>query len=232
MRRLRPMLLREGARNAARATTILVVICLLLPLLGSGVAQSRPPRAAVELSRTCPVCKHALEPGWRYCPWCGQRVQAASPSRPAPDRDPWQTVLAFFEAYGESDRQTMEEVLDLQSILSDWIAESMESWEGVPRDLRTMMKRDAVPRMAGAVTPIVLDILTSKQMLEAFPARVNISYELLRQSYYLDQTGDRASLNMAGLVKQSEIADFAAQRILLRRKDNHWVITRMPFFGQ
>ena len=146
---------------------------------------------------------------------------------------PGQTVLAFFEAYGKAVRQTMEEVLDLQSVLGEWIADSMDRWEGVPKHLRTMMKRDAVPQMTEAMTPIVLDILTSKQMLEAFPARLNISYELLRQSYHLEQSRDEASLNMAGLIiRQSDFKDFAAQRILLRRKDGHWVITRMPFFGQ
>ncbi len=217
-------------RRLTATVTILFVIWLLPVLLGSGVAQSPSPTASVDLSRPCSFCDRLLEPEWRYCPWCGRRVHAES--RAVPDRDPWQTVLAFFEAYSKADRDTMEEVLDLQSVLGEWIADSMDRWEGVPDKLRAMMKRDALPQMAEAIAPVVLDILTSKQMLEAFPARVNISYELLRQSYHLEQSGDEASLNMSGLVRRGDFADFAAQRILLRRKDDHWVITRMPFFGQ
>ena len=128
----------------------------------------------------------------------------------------------------------MGEVLDLESILGDWVTQSVDSWEGLPTQLRGLMRRQAAPEMARAMTPIVLNILTSKQMLEAYPAQTGISYELLRQSYWLDEDeqGDRAWLNASSVVRRTDFADFAAHRIHLGRKQGRWVITRIPFFGQ
>lgn len=227
-------------RTLRSTVVVLLVLCPLLALLGADAPRSQSPPGSASPGHNCGGYDRVLEPGWRFCPWCGHQVQTEVGERSIPDRDPWQTVLAFFEAYSgaeenpEAARQVMGEVLDLESILGEWVTGSLDRWEGLPPKLRGLMRRQAAPEMARAMTPIVLDILTSKQMLEAYPPLAGISYGLLRQSYWLDEDehGDRAWLNASSVVRRTDFADFAAHRIHLRRKEGRWVITRIPFFGR
>jgi hypothetical protein len=65
-------------------------------------------------------------------------------------------------------------------------------------------------------------------MRETFPPEV-VRLEDLLKLYYVQQADDLAWLNPSRLVVNE---GFAAQRFHLRKKDGHWVITRMPFFPE
>jgi hypothetical protein len=200
---------------------------LLVILLGAELPSGAP--GGINPYKACPINGQPFQPGWKYCPWHGTRIGTELAPRAIADRDPVQTVLAFFEAYRRADRQGMEEVLDMETILGEWIGASLDRWEGLSPNLRALMRKQDVPKeMAQALSPIVLDILTSNEMRETFPPEV-VRLEDLLKLYYVQQADDLAWLNPSRLVVNE---GFAAQRFHLRKKDGHWVITRMPFFPE
>jgi len=207
----------------------LAAALLLGVLLGAELPSAAPGPGAVNPYKACPISGQAFQPDWKYCPWHGARIGTEVAERPIPERDPVQTVLAFFDAYRKADRQSMVEVLDLETIMGEWIGQSLDRWEGLSPSLRGLMREQEVPKeMAQALSAIVLDILTSKAMRETFPPEA-LRLEDLLKAYYVQQDGDRAWLNPSRLVPAT---GFAAQRFQLRKVDGHWVIIRMPFFPE
>jgi len=177
--------------------------------------------------KACPINGQPFQSDWKYCPWHGALIGTEVVDRPIPVRDPVQTVVAFLEAYRSADRQSMSEVLDLETILGAWIDESLGRWAGLPPSLLALMRKQAAPRMAQALAPIVLDTLTSKEMQEAFPPDVGRPEDLVKL-YYPQVDGDNARLNPTRIATGS----FAAQSFFLHKKDGRWRIVRMPFFPE
>ena len=210
--------------------------CLLAAALAVVlVAAERPGSVKLNPYKYCPINGRPFQPDWKYCPWHGKRIGTERAPGPVPYRDPKETVLAFFQAYRDAEKdpigaqQVMLQVLDLKSILSEWLTASLDRWDGVPAELRRLMKEQAVPEMAEALVPIVLNILTSPEMREAYRPEGGLTQDFLKL-YYLQVEGDRARLNPSSRLLAR--GSFAAQTFHLRKKDGHWVITRMPFFGQ
>jgi hypothetical protein len=219
-------------RNRRLLLGCLGAATLLGVLLGGGLSPTAPGAHAAGVGsinphEACPINGQPFQPGWEYCPWHGARIGTEVASRPIPVRDPVQTVVAFLEAYRKGDRQSMSEVLGLDAILGVWIDESLSRWQGLSPSLLSLMKRQAAPRMTEALAPIVLDILTSKEMRETFPPDVGRPEDLVKL-YYPQVDGDSARLNPTRIASGS----FAAQSFFLQRKDGHWVIIKMPFFPE
>jgi len=202
-----------------------VSVPLLLFALVAGSVSSAPVEKLNPFTH-CPINGKPFAPDWKFCPWHGTRIGAEVARRDIPERTPKETVLAFFQAYQKGDRQGMADVLDLESILEDWLSESLGRWKGLPPELQELMSGGAAPQMAEALAPIVLDILASREMRETYRTSTEIIGKALAQ-YEVQEEGDRARLNPRSLVMR----DFASQRFYLRKKDGHWVITRLPFFG-
>lgn len=212
-----------------------LVMALAVALVGADRPATAGGSAKANTYKRCPINGRPFQPDWKYCPWHGELIGTGQPPRPIPYRDPKETVLAFFQAYREAEKnpaqaqQVMLEVLDLESILSEWVAGSLDRWEGLPTKLSRLMKEQAVPEMAQAMVPIVLNILTSPEMREVYTPQGGLTQDFLKL-YYLQVEGDRARLNPSSRLLPR--GSFAAQTFYLRKKEGRWVIIRMPFFGQ
>jgi hypothetical protein len=178
----------------------------------------------------CPINGRPFEDGWKYCPWHGRRIGTEFKPRDTSDWGPQETVVAFSEAYRRGDGATMAAVLDLETVLSDWITASLGRWEGLPEKIGTLMQEQAVPEMAEAMAPTVLRILTSPEIRTVYQPESMVTDNLLK-FYYVREEGDRAWLHPRP-GRWTSAAPFAPQTFRLRKKAGHWVITHMPFFEE
>jgi len=215
-------------RRSLAGTLLLTLVVLLL--LGADAPQRQLPPGRTSPSEYCASCEGPLEPQWRYCPWCGERIdRTPGPRQATSPLDPKETVLAFFEAYQKQDRRAMAEVLDLGSVLSEWINKSLDRWEGLPKDLLELMRERAVSQMAEALSPVVLEILTSDEMLRSYRPPAEVTYDFLKP-YNEKIEGQQAWLYPNYRIVR--VGSFADHTFYLRKKNGRWVIIRLPFLIQ
>jgi len=218
------------SRRESLAAALLVL--LVLVLVAARTSPLRLASAEEGRAHVCPVCGDEVEEGWSYCAWCGARLAPPVPTESDQDRDPKETVLAFFQAYRKAERdpegarRDMDEVLDLESILGEWIGASLERWEGLSSGLRGLMRRRALPRMAKAMAPIVLELLTSSEMLKTYPPDIEITHDFLKP-YKLVIKDERASLYPPSWMVGR--GGFAEHTFELSKKGGSWRIIKMPF---